>query len=100
MKDKVDLAPVDKHAVDPREAAKLDKKTGELRKGLEDSFPASDPVSLVQPAPSVHDSGDKPGGEKHPGMMGDGTEEQNLGQKGNPKARITEDEVKAAFEKK
>lgn len=31
------------------------------------------------------------------GMMGDGTEEQNLGQKGDPSKRITEDEVKAAF---
>lgn len=28
--------------------------------------------------------------EKHPGMMGDGTEEQNLNQKGDPSARITE----------
>ena len=36
--------------------------------------------------------------EKHPGMMGAGTEEQNLNQKGDPKARITEEEVKAAFE--
>ena len=35
--------------------------------------------------------------EKHPGMMGDGTEEQNLGQKGDPSARITEAEVKEAF---
>ena len=33
----------------------------------------------------------------HPGMMGDGTEEQNLGQRGNPSARITEDEVEKAF---
>lgn len=32
-----------------------------------------------------------------PGVMGDGTEEQNLGQPGNPEARITEDEVKEAF---
>ena len=32
-----------------------------------------------------------------PGVLGDGTEEQNLGQPGNPKARITEDEVKEAF---
>jgi hypothetical protein len=24
----------------------------------------------------------------HPGMMGDGTEEQNLGERGNPAARI------------
>jgi hypothetical protein len=33
----------------------------------------------------------------HPGMMGDGTEEQNLGQPGTPAARIKKDEVDAAF---
>lgn len=38
-------------------------------------------------------------GRSHPGMMGDGTEEQNLGQKGKPKARIGQAEVKAAFGK-
>ena len=38
--------------------------------------------------------------DKHPAMMGDGTEEQNLNQKGDPGARITEAEVKAAFGKK
>jgi hypothetical protein len=37
--------------------------------------------------------------ERHPGMMGDGTEEQNLGQKGNPDARIKKGEVDAAFGK-
>jgi hypothetical protein len=36
----------------------------------------------------------KPG---KPGMMGDGTEEQNLDQPGNPAARIKEDEVAEAF---
>jgi len=36
----------------------------------------------------------------HPGMMGDGTEEQNLGERGNPKARIKKKEVTAAFGKK
>ena len=36
----------------------------------------------------------------HPGMMGDGTEEQNLGQRGNPKARIKKKEVTAAFGKR
>lgn len=36
-------------------------------------------------------------GNSHPGMMGDGTEEQNLNQRGNPSARITNDEVQAAF---
>jgi hypothetical protein len=35
----------------------------------------------------------------HPGMMGDGTEEQNLGERGNPAARIKRAEVKAAFGK-
>ena len=35
----------------------------------------------------------------HPGMMGDGTEEQNLNQNGSPEARITEDDVDAAFKK-
>jgi hypothetical protein len=35
----------------------------------------------------------------HPGMMGDGTEEQNLGQPGHPGARIKKDEVDAAFAK-
>jgi hypothetical protein len=36
----------------------------------------------------------------HPGMMGDGTEEQNLGQRGNPAARIKRKEVAAAFGKR
>ena len=36
----------------------------------------------------------------HLGMMGDGTEEQNLGERGNPKARIKKKEVIAAFGKK
>jgi hypothetical protein len=31
------------------------------------------------------------------GMMGDGTEEQNLNQPGHPEARITEEEVQEAF---
>ena len=35
----------------------------------------------------------------HPGMMGDGTEEQNLNEPGDPSARIKADEVDAAFGK-
>ena len=35
--------------------------------------------------------------EQHVGMMGDGTEEQNLDQPGDPGARITEAEVEEAF---
>ena len=34
---------------------------------------------------------------RYTGMMGDGTEEQNLGQVGDPSARIGQDEVQAAF---
>jgi ElaB/YqjD/DUF883 family membrane-anchored ribosome-binding protein len=37
------------------------------------------------------------GSTPYPGMMGDGTEEQNLGQVGDPSARITEEEVDQAF---
>jgi hypothetical protein len=33
----------------------------------------------------------------HLGMMGDGTEEQNLGERGDAAKRIKEDEVDAAF---
>jgi hypothetical protein len=35
----------------------------------------------------------------HPGMMGDGTEEQNLNERGNPGVRIKKDEVEAVFGK-
>ncbi len=53
MPEKFDPAPIDKHAADPKEAAKADKAIhNELQKGLKDSFPASDPVSATQPAPS------------------------------------------------
>jgi hypothetical protein len=48
--------------------------------------------------PNPKDSKKSPG-TQHPGMMGDGTEEQNLGQPGNPDARIKKDEVDAAFTK-
>jgi hypothetical protein len=36
----------------------------------------------------------------HAGMMGDGTEEQNLNQPGNPAARIKKEDVEAAFAKR
>ncbi len=35
----------------------------------------------------------------HTGMMGDGTEEQNLNERGDPAARIKKDELDAAFRK-
>jgi len=43
---------------------------------------------------------EKKSGISHPGMMGDGTEEQNLNERGNPAARIKENEVDAAFGKR
>jgi hypothetical protein len=66
-----------------------------------------DAVRLRAPAPGDFEMTNKPdpkGTSKnpaapHPGMMGDGTEEQNLGQPGNPDARIKKDEVEAAFGK-
>jgi hypothetical protein len=52
-------APIDKHAdpsntgeAPPKAVSEADKA---LEKGLKDSFPASDPVNVAQPAPSKHD---------------------------------------------
>jgi hypothetical protein len=56
MADKFNPAAHDKHAADPREAALADRDTHEkLEAGLIDTFPASDPVSMVQPASSKSD---------------------------------------------
>ncbi len=49
-----------------------------------------------KPAPQ---NNKKPGDVSHPGMMGDGTEEQNLNEHGNPAVRIKKDEVDAAFDR-
>jgi hypothetical protein len=54
MAEKFDPAPTDKYAVDPREALKSDKNS-KLDKGLEETFPASDPVSSAEPAKSKRD---------------------------------------------
>ena len=57
MAEKFDPAPHDKHAGDPREALLADREMHEkLEAGLVGSFPASDPVSAAQPAPSKHDA--------------------------------------------
>ncbi|GLH80252.1 hypothetical protein SSBR45G_51610 [Bradyrhizobium sp. SSBR45G] len=51
MAEKFNPAPRDKHAVDTREAARLDGKAATaLDEGLMDTFPASDPVSAQQPS--------------------------------------------------
>jgi hypothetical protein len=56
MTEKFNPAPIDKHAVGPKEAAKADKAThNELRKGLKDSFPASDPADLDAAVAAAYD---------------------------------------------
>ena len=56
MAEKFDPAAHDKHADHPREALAADRDThAKLQAGLEGSFPASDPVSVTQPASSRHD---------------------------------------------
>lgn len=57
MAAKFDPAPHDKHAEGVKEAAKADRKSSEdLKEGLNDTFPASDPVSATQPDKSKHDA--------------------------------------------
>lgn len=56
MAEKFNPAAHDKHADNPRDALLADREMHEkLDAGLEGSFPASDPVSAAQPAPSKHD---------------------------------------------
>jgi hypothetical protein len=56
MAEKFNPAAHDKHAEDPGEAQKAHRETHEkLEAGLVDTFPASDPVSAAQPAPSKAD---------------------------------------------
>jgi hypothetical protein len=56
MAEKFDPAPHDKHAADPHEAMVADREMHDkLKNGLVGSFPASDPVSAAQPAPSKAD---------------------------------------------
>ena len=58
MSEKFNPAPADKHAQDPKQAIRDDKETHkDLEKGLKDTFPASDPVSMTQPAKSKPDAG-------------------------------------------
>ena len=53
---KVEFSRHDKYADDPKDALKADAGAHErLEAGLIDTFPASDPVSEVQPSPSIYD---------------------------------------------
>jgi hypothetical protein len=56
MAEKFDPAPHDKYAANPVSALEADREMhAKLETGLMDSFPASDPVSAAQPAPSKAD---------------------------------------------
>jgi hypothetical protein len=56
MAETFDPAAHDRHAAKPGEAALADRDIhAKLEAGLIGSFPASDPVSSVQPSPSKHD---------------------------------------------
>jgi len=50
MVEKFDPAPVDRHAEDSRTAIKKDKAHARHGHAIEDTFPASDPISAQQPA--------------------------------------------------
>jgi hypothetical protein len=57
MAEKFNPAPTDRHAVDPKQAVRSDNKLhSELDKGLEETFPASDPASSTEPAHSKPDA--------------------------------------------
>jgi hypothetical protein len=91
MAEKFDPAPHDPHAADPREAALADAEMhARLEAGLIDTFPASDPISAAQPAPTRHDSDrkDAPTAQDHE----HGTVEQD----NNPRHSLW-DRVKAVF---
>jgi hypothetical protein len=60
-------------------------------------------ASAASPIPKIAKSvpvvTDQQANNPQPGMMGDGTEEQNPNQQGNPGGRITQDDVDEAFKK-
>jgi hypothetical protein len=81
MAEKFNPAPHDKHAADPHEAMLADREIHEkLEKGLVGTFPASDPVSAAQPAPSKHDS-----------------DREHSGRRDNPRDESLWDKVMAVF---
>ena len=62
MAQKTNFTQVDKYGPDRREAKKPDLEThARLEAGSIDTFPASDPVSATQPAPTVeHQNAESP----------------------------------------
>jgi hypothetical protein len=56
MSEKFDPAPVDRRAEPAKSNPPAKKPRDELEKGLEDSFPAPDPVSSTQPSKTTPDN--------------------------------------------
>ena len=61
MNDNFDPAPFDKYAEDKQQSLKKNQKTTMLDEAIMETFPASDPVSIAQPAPSEPDAPQIPG---------------------------------------
>jgi hypothetical protein len=81
--EKFNPAAHDKYAADPREAAAADREVHvTLETGLIDTFPASDPVSVAQPAASKHD-GDPSSRDEDKDDDPPGREQQRGASKGN-----------------
>jgi hypothetical protein len=60
-------------------------------------YTANRPKSLRRATTVLSRDGENRQGASRPGVMGDGTQEQNLNQPGDPTARVTQQEVEAAF---
>jgi hypothetical protein len=57
-------------------------------------------IKMTEKTETPNDAEKKKAKVAHPGMMGDGTEEQNLNERGDPAARLKKTDVDAAFGKK
>ena len=82
-----------------RKTATKRKKTTIRASAKKTSKPVTKRTAVKKAVKKISKSTTKRADIAKPGMMGDGTEEQNLNQQGDPSARITKDEVDAAFKK-
>ena len=80
-------------------AKKTSKSVAKRTAAKKTSKPVTKRTAVKKAVKKISKSPAKQPDNVKPGMMGDGTEEQNLNQRGNPDARITKDEVDAAFKK-
>jgi len=81
----------------PKKAAKRAAKTGPRKAATKKVSARNRSTKSSNRKPPRKKNSSQPKGVSHPGMMGDGTEEQNLNEAGKPEARITKSEVETAF---